>query len=144
MSPALRKRDYQPGARGPLAGVRVLDLSRLVAGNMLTQVLGDFGAEVIKVEPPAGDTLRAWQTSGVQTNWKIYARSDRHYVKKFEEETNLECHVLLDVSASMAYRGSAPMSKLEYGSVLAGALAFLMHRQRDATGLMAFDDRITR
>jgi uncharacterized protein (DUF58 family) len=75
-------------------------------------------------------------------DWKVYARSDRHYVKKFEEETNLECHLLVDVSASMAYRGSAPMSKLEYGSVLAASLAFLMNRQRDATGLIAFDDRI--
>jgi len=75
-------------------------------------------------------------------DWKIYARSDRHYVKKFEEETNLDCHLLLDVSASMAYRGAAPMSKLEYGSVLAASLSFLMHRQRDATGLIAFDDRI--
>ena len=75
-------------------------------------------------------------------DWKVYARSDRHYVKKFEEETNLDCHLLLDVSASMAYRGGAPMTKLEYGSVLAGSLAFLMHRQRDATGLVAFDHRI--
>ena len=75
-------------------------------------------------------------------DWKVYARSDRHYVKKYEEETNLECHLLLDVSASMAYRGGAPMSKLEYGSVLAASLAFLMNRQRDATGLIAFDDRI--
>ena len=75
-------------------------------------------------------------------DWKVYARSDRHYVKKFEEETNLECHLLLDVSASMAYRGSAPMSKVEYASVLAASLAFLMNRQRDATGLIAFDDRI--
>jgi uncharacterized protein (DUF58 family) len=75
-------------------------------------------------------------------DWKVYARSDRHYVKKYEEETNLECHLLLDVSASMAYRGSAPMSKLEYGSVLAASLAFLMTRQRDATGLIAFGDRI--
>ncbi len=75
-------------------------------------------------------------------DWKVYARTDRHYVKKFEEETNLECHLLLDVSASMAYRGPAPMSKLEYGSVLAASLAFLMNRQRDATGLMAFDDHI--
>ena len=75
-------------------------------------------------------------------DWKVYARSDRHYVKKYEEETNLECHLLLDVSASMAYRGAAPMSKLEYGSVLAASLAFLMHRQRDATGLIAFDERI--
>ena len=76
-------------------------------------------------------------------DWKVYARSDRHYVKKFEEETNLECHLLLDVSASMAYRGAAPMTKLEYGSVLAASLAYLMNRQRDATGLIAFDDRIT-
>ncbi len=75
-------------------------------------------------------------------DWKVYARSDRHYVKKFEEETNLECHILLDQSGSMAYRGAAPMTKLEYGSVLAGALAFLMHRQRDATGLIAFDEKI--
>jgi len=45
-------------------------------------------------------------------DWKVYARTDRHYVKKFEEETNLECHLLLDVSASMAYQGAAPMSKL--------------------------------
>ena len=73
-------------------------------------------------------------------DWKVYARTDRHYVKKFEEETNLECHILLDQSASMGYRGAAPMTKLEYGSVLAGALAFLMNRQRDATGLIAFDE----
>ena len=73
----LKKRTYEPRAKGTLEGVRVLDLSRLVAGNQLTQVLGDFGAEVIKVEPPAGDTLRAWNTQGVQTNWKIYARNKK-------------------------------------------------------------------
>jgi uncharacterized protein (DUF58 family) len=76
-------------------------------------------------------------------DWKVYARSDRHYVKKFEEETNLDCHLLLDVSASMAYRGGGPMTKVEYGSVLAASLAYLMSRQRDATGLIQFDDRIT-
>ena len=71
----LHAKSYEPHARGTLEGIRVLDLSRLVAGNTLTQVLGDFGAEVIKVEPPTGDTLRAWQTRGVATNWKIYARN---------------------------------------------------------------------
>ena len=76
-------------------------------------------------------------------DWKVYARTDRHYVKKFEEETNLECHLLLDVSASMAYRGGAAMSKLEYGSVLAASLAYLMNRQRDAAGLIQFDETIT-
>jgi uncharacterized protein (DUF58 family) len=75
-------------------------------------------------------------------DWKVFARSDRHYVKKFEEETNLECHLLLDVSASMTYGGGAPMTKLEYGSVLAASLGFLMHRQRDAPGLVTFDNRI--
>jgi uncharacterized protein (DUF58 family) len=75
-------------------------------------------------------------------DWKVYARSDRHYVKKFEEETNLDCHLLLDVSASMGYRGGGAMTKMEYGAVLAGALAFLMNRQRDACGLMAFADEI--
>jgi formyl-CoA transferase len=73
----LKKRNYTPEAKGPLQGVRVLDLSRLFAGNLLTQLLGDFGAEVIKVEPPAGDTLRAWQTKGVSTHWKIYARNKK-------------------------------------------------------------------
>ncbi|MBI3373059.1 MAG: CoA transferase [Betaproteobacteria bacterium] len=74
---APKRRDYTPDACGVLAGVRVLDLSRLVAGNTLTQVLGDFGAEVIKVEPPGGDTLRAWNTAGVATNWKLYARNKK-------------------------------------------------------------------
>lgn len=76
-------------------------------------------------------------------DWKVFARTDRHYVKKFEEETNLDCHLLLDVSASMAYRGGAAMPKVEYGSVLAASLAYLMSRQRDATGLIQFDDKIT-
>jgi crotonobetainyl-CoA:carnitine CoA-transferase CaiB-like acyl-CoA transferase len=77
MRSSLKRCNYNPEARGTLAGLRVLDLSRLVAGNMLTQILGDFGAEVIKVEPPAGDTLRAWQTNGVPTHWKIYARNKK-------------------------------------------------------------------
>ena len=74
---SLKKRDYTPQAKGALDGIRVLDLSRLFAGNLLTQILGDFGAEVIKVEPPAGDTLRAWQTAGVATHWKIFARNKK-------------------------------------------------------------------
>ena len=75
-------------------------------------------------------------------DWKVFARTDRHYIKKYEEESNLECHLLLDVSGSMSYRGTSGMSKHEYASVLAGSLAFLMHRQRDACGLMAFDEKI--
>jgi formyl-CoA transferase len=73
----LHQSDYRPKVRGTLDGVRILDLSRLFAGNVLTQMLGDFGAEVIKVEPPEGDTLRAWKTEGVSTHWKIYARNKK-------------------------------------------------------------------
>jgi uncharacterized protein (DUF58 family) len=74
-------------------------------------------------------------------DWKVYARSDRYHVKKFEEETNLDCHLMLDVSGSMGY-GSKGLTKLEYGSCLAASIAYLMNRQRDAVGLIAFDDRI--
>src|SRR6266550_4274048 len=75
-------------------------------------------------------------------DWKVYARSDRYYIKKFEEETNLDCHLLLDVSGSMGYGSHHGMTKFEYGSMLAASLAYLMNRQRDAVGLTAFDDKI--
>jgi uncharacterized protein (DUF58 family) len=74
-------------------------------------------------------------------DWKVFARSDRYYVKKFEEETNLDCHLLVDVSGSMGY-GSRGITKFEYASCLAASLGYLMNRQRDAVGLIAFDDRI--
>ncbi|MGE0448962.1 MAG: DUF58 domain-containing protein [Vicinamibacterales bacterium] len=74
-------------------------------------------------------------------DWKVYARSDRHYVKKFEEETNLNCHLMIDVSGSMGY-GSRGITKFEYGQCLAASLAYLMNRQRDGVGLTAFDERI--
>ena len=74
-------------------------------------------------------------------DWKVYAKTDRHFVKKYEEETNLDCHILLDVSGSMGY-ASGEVTKLQYGSYLAAALSYLMNRQRDAVGLIAFDDRI--
>src|SRR3954465_2352708 len=73
-------------------------------------------------------------------DWKVYARSDRHYVKKFEEETNLDCHVMLDVSGSMGY--GSRLTKFEYAQCLAASLGYLMNRQRDAIGLTAFDEQI--
>jgi crotonobetainyl-CoA:carnitine CoA-transferase CaiB-like acyl-CoA transferase len=74
---AKRRRGFDPAAKGALEGVRVVDLSRLVAGNMLTKVLADHGAEVVKVEPPAGDSLRAWRVGGMETAWKTWCRNKR-------------------------------------------------------------------
>ncbi len=71
---------FDPTALGPLAGVRVLDLSRMVAGNMLSLQLADFGADVVKVEPPAGDPLRDWYDAGQPLHWKTYARNKRSLV----------------------------------------------------------------
>ncbi len=72
------KRDYAPHAPASLRGVRVLDVSRLVAGNALSHALADHGAEVIKVERPGvGDDLRHWKTRGVSTHWKVYCRNKK-------------------------------------------------------------------
>ena len=75
---ALPSEEFEPGRPGPLDGVRVLDFSRLVAGNMLTLQLADFGAEVVKVETRGrGDTLRDWREAGVSVHWKVYARNKK-------------------------------------------------------------------
>lgn len=75
---SLPKRDFDAGQRGPLHGVRVLDFSRLVAGNMVSLQLADFGAEVVKVEAPGrGDTLRDWREAGISVHWKVYARNKK-------------------------------------------------------------------
>jgi crotonobetainyl-CoA:carnitine CoA-transferase CaiB-like acyl-CoA transferase len=71
-------RDFHPRAQGPLRGIRVLDLSRLVAGNMLSLQLADFGAEVVKIEDPQkGDPLRDWRVNGISVHWKVYARNKK-------------------------------------------------------------------
>lgn len=76
-------------------------------------------------------------------DWKVAARSDRFYVKEFEEETNLKAHLLVDSSESMRYQGrKRSHSKLEYASVLAAAFASLLIQQRDAAGLVLFDEGV--
>ena len=117
--PKLARKSYKPDAEGPLDGVRVLDLSRLVAGNTLTQVLGDFGAEVIKVEPPAGDTLRDWQTAGVATNWKLYARNKKSLCLDLRKSEARELLLRLN---SIMRRAAAPATAAR--SVKFGAFAF--------------------
>jgi uncharacterized protein (DUF58 family) len=74
-------------------------------------------------------------------DWRVYARSDRFYVKKFEDETNLRCHLLVDHSRSMGY-GSGLYTKAQYAGTLAATLAYFLFTQGDAVGLATFDDRI--
>ena len=82
-----------------------------------------------------GDELR-------RVDWKVFGKTDRHYVKQYEEETNLRHYVVLDTSPSMRYRHAAALTKLEYSAFLAAALHFLMVKQRDATSLIAYDERV--
>jgi len=82
-----------------------------------------------------GDNLR-------DLDWLALARTDRYYVKQYEEETNLKAYILLDTSASMGFKSNDGLSKFEYGCFLASSLAFLMVRQQDSVGLVTFDERI--
>lgn len=74
-------------------------------------------------------------------DWQAYGRSDRYYVKQYEEETNLKAYLALDTSRSMSY-GSGPLAKLDYAAVAAAALASLLLRQRDSVGLALFNEGI--
>lgn len=75
-------------------------------------------------------------------DWKLYGKSDKYYVKQFEEESNLRGYLLLDSSNSMGYSSDGKMTKLEYGSYVAASLAYLMVKQGDAVGFMTFNEDI--
>ncbi len=83
----------------------------------------------------AGDPVR-------HVDWKVYAKSDRFYIKKYEQETNLRAHILLDVSSSTPFADEGRIEKLRYGTYLSAALAYLMLQQQDAVGLLLFSDKI--
>ena len=76
-------------------------------------------------------------------DWRVYARSDRYTIKQYEQETNLRCTMLLDVSESMKY-GSGEVSKKEYGCYVAASLAYLLLQQQDSVGLATFDNELRR
>ena len=77
-------------------------------------------------------------------DWKVYARTDKHYIKQYEQETNMTCVLVVDCSESMSYRSDrAPMAKHGYATSIAAALAYLALRQQDSVGLVLFDEQIT-
>ncbi len=82
----------------------------------------------------AGDDLK-------DLDWKVFARTNKYYIKRFEAETNMECHLVIDASASMGY-ASKELTKLQYATYIAAALAFLIVTQQDTVGLITFDDAI--
>jgi uncharacterized protein (DUF58 family) len=77
-------------------------------------------------------------------DWRVYGKSDRYYIKQYEEETNVRATILLDASGSMKYQGAQAVSKFRYGQMLAASLAHLMLHQCDAVGLVTFDTLVRR
>ena len=106
---------FDPNTRGPLHGVRVLDLSRLVAGNMVSLQLGDFGADVIKVEPPSGDPLRDWRDGGKSLHWKTYARNKRSIVLDLRQDAAKDALKRLVATADVFIENYRPGTLEEMG-----------------------------
>ena len=118
--------DLELVAREVVEGLRV--------GSHRSRLRG-FSTEFSHHRPYApGDSLRT-------IDWRVYGRSDRYYTKLYEAETNFDCHLLIDSSASMTY-GSGKVSKLEYAKFLAASLAYLVLKQRDSVGLSVFDTEV--
>jgi uncharacterized protein (DUF58 family) len=137
--------------RGAMAGARFVDpkiLARVGNLDLLARTVVDgfinglhrapfFGASIDFAEHRgyvAGDDIR-------RVDWRLYARTDRYYIKQYEADTNTNFTILFDISKSMSF-GSRGVTKLEYGSFLAACLAYLAHRQRDRVGIVTFDSDI--
>src|SRR5438552_2725218 len=135
----------------PLAGARFVDpkiLARIGKLDLLARTVVDgfinglhrapyFGASVDFAEHRGyvpGDDIR-------RVDWRLYARTDKYFVKQYEADTNTNFSVLLDVSKSMGF-ASRGITKLEYASFLAACLAYMAHRQRDRVGIITFDEAI--
>ena len=126
----------------PLTLSRISNLELLARGVVEGFVAGlhrspykGFSVEFMAYRPyMPGDDL-------MHLDWKLYARTDRYYIKEFEDETSTSLMLLMDVSASMDY-GSGAVTKRAYASYLAASLAYLVVRQRDAVGITFFDERV--
>ena len=109
---------FQPDAKCPLDGIVVLDLTRLVAGNMLSLQLADFGAEVIKIEEPGkGDPLRDWRVEGVSAYWKVYARNKKSVTLNLREAEGKALLLQLASSAEVLIENFRPgtLEKMGFG-----------------------------
>lgn len=137
--PLTRSRFLPPEILGRIASLELVArtvVEGFLSGLHQSPYIG-FSVDFVEYRPYVpGDDIR-------YVDWKVLARTDRYYIKKFEGDTNTRIHLVVDVSGSMGYR-SGPVTKLEYALYLAAALAYLAHRQQDAVGLVAFDRDIRR
>ena len=137
----VQRKYLDPTAISRLAGMELV--ARLVVEGFISGMhkspYQGFSVEFVEHRQyMPGDEIR-------YIDWKVYAKSDRYYIKKFEEETNLKSYILLDTSGSMAFKSdesSEKITKLEYGCYLAASLAYLMLKQRDSVGLVIFNDQL--
>ncbi len=128
----------QPNVVAQLANMELR--ARLVVEGFITGLhkspYHGFSVEFTEHRPyMAGDEIR-------HIDWKAYGKTDRYYIKEFEEETNLKTYLILDASKSMDYSSAGHLKKIDYASYIAAALGYLMVEQRDAVGLTIYDERI--
>jgi uncharacterized protein (DUF58 family) len=138
-APRKRYRYLQPEALAKVARMNLVARSVVegfIAGLHRSPFRG-FSVEFAEHrEYMPGDPLK-------DIDWQVFGRTDRFYVKQYEEETNLKAHILLDTSSSMAYKSDEHgLAKMEYGCFMAACLAYMMVRQQDSVGLVCFDDQI--
>jgi uncharacterized protein (DUF58 family) len=140
--PSIAQQDYrrylQPEVVGRLANMELV--ARLVVEGFITGLhqspYHGFSVEFAEHRQyMPGDEVK-------HIDWKIYGKTDRYYIKQFEEETNLKAYLILDASKSMGYASEGRMSKLQYASYIIAALSQLMIQQRDAVGLTIYDEEI--
>ncbi|MHC4661357.1 MAG: DUF58 domain-containing protein [Planctomycetota bacterium] len=136
---AVQKRYYDPDLFQKLANLKLIAraiVEGFISGLHRSPYHGfsvEF-AEYRKYVP--GDDLKHF-------DWKAYAKSERHYIKQYQEETNLRAYIVLDSSKSMDFKSDqAKLTKFEYSCYLASALTFLMTRQKDSVGLVTFNDKV--
>jgi uncharacterized protein (DUF58 family) len=144
-------RSASPSPRARLDLLDPLEVSRLGGIEVVTQGVVEGFLSGLHRSPRRGFSVEFAEHRMYQpgdeiryVDWKILGRNDRLYVKQFEEETNLRAMVVCDVSRSMAWTGSPEtvLPKLAYAQRLIAALSLVLLRQRDATGLIAFDDEV--
>jgi uncharacterized protein (DUF58 family) len=127
-----------PKATAELKGIDLK--ARLVVEGFITGLhkspYHGFSVEFAEYRPyRAGDEVK-------NIDWKVYGRSNRYYVKQYEEETNLRSTILVDISASMGFSSEGNLPKIEYASYLAASLSYLMMKQRDSVGLALYDNEV--